>query len=110
MDASEISSQSQAVDLSEYAADILNGEDRPLFEEAVQAAKAGAVRSAYIMVWLACAESLKRRFNEAKTRDNTAGRIAGEIKRREDNHRPWTNTYWTRLEITASSPIPAKPS
>ena len=39
------------------------------------------------MVWLTCAESLRRRFNEAKTRDNDAGRIAGEIEKRESDHR-----------------------
>ena len=87
MDASDISSQSQAVDLSKYAEDILTGEDRPLFDEAVRVARAGALRSAYLMVWLACAESLKRRFNEAKTRDDVAGRIAGEIEKREVDRR-----------------------
>ena len=64
----------------------LANDDHPLFDEAVQAAAAGALRAAYIMIWLACAESLKRRFREAKRRDNNAGKIVGEIEKREEQH------------------------
>ena len=74
------------VDLTPYAADILADEDRPLFREAEVAGKAGALRAAYLMTWLACAESLKRRFRAAAKRDNAAGRIAGNIARREESH------------------------
>ena len=77
----------QKVDLREYAKEILVHEDHPLFDEAVEAAKAGALRSAYVMIWLACAESLKRRFREAKKRDDTAGKIVGEIERLEKEHK-----------------------
>lgn len=87
MNTSSQQSPSQAIDLSEYAKHILADEDHPLFDEAVSAAKVGAFRSAYLMIWLACAESLKRRFREAQLRDNTAGRIAGEIDTMERQHR-----------------------
>ncbi len=80
-------SASQAIDLSGYAKNILAEEDRPLFDEAVAVAEVGALRSAYVMIWLACAESLKRRFREAQLRDNTAAKIAGEIDTRETQHR-----------------------
>ena len=77
----------QVVDLSEYADRILSQEDRPLFDEAVIAARAGGFRSAYIVIWLACAESLKRRFKEASVRDHTAGIIVGEVEKLEKDHR-----------------------
>ncbi len=77
----------QTVDLSEYARKILAEEDRPLFDDAVQAGKVGALRAAYVMIWLACAESLKRRFREAQTRDNAAGTIVSEIEEKECQHK-----------------------
>ena len=77
----------EAVDLSEYACRILAIEDHPIFDEAVSAAKTGALRAAYVMIWLACAESLKRRFNVASTRDNAAAKIAGQIVVLEKQHK-----------------------
>ena len=87
MDTSTQQPAMQKVDLREYAKEILAHEDHPLFDEAVEAAKAGALRSAYVMIWLACAESLKRRFREAKKRDDIAGKIVGEIERLEKEHK-----------------------
>jgi len=75
------------VDLSGYTVKIASENDLPLFEEAVEAAQVGALRAAYVMIWLACAESLKRRFREAQLRDSTAGKIVGEIEDRENEHR-----------------------
>ena len=77
----------QTVDLSSYAGEILAEEDHPLFDDAVAAAKVGALRSAYVMIWLACAESLKRRFREAKVRDNIAGKVVGKIETMEQQHK-----------------------
>ncbi|MBF0632718.1 MAG: hypothetical protein HQL89_17295 [Magnetococcales bacterium] len=77
----------EAVDLSHYANNILAAKDRPLFDDAVKAEKAGALRAAYVMIWLACAESLKRRFREAQKRDGGAGRIVGEIENKEKEHK-----------------------
>ena len=77
----------QKVELGEYARQILAHGDHPLFDEAVAAAEAGALRSAYVMIWLSCAESLKRRFRDARKRDNAAGKIVGEIEQLEKQHK-----------------------
>ena len=78
---------SAPVDLSHYADNILAAEDCPLFDEAVESGKAGAFRAAYMMIWLACAESLKRRFREAQKWDGAAGKIVGEIENKEREHK-----------------------
>lgn len=71
-------------DLSKYQTSIRSTEDLILFSEAVGAYRAGAPRAAWIMLWLCCAESLKRKFKELAPRDNMAGRVAGEIVRKEE--------------------------
>ena len=76
----------QRVNLSAYEKDIESPEDRPLFHEAVLAAKAGALRSAYIVTWLSCAESLKRRFREASIRDHAATKVIGRVTDMEKKH------------------------
>jgi Rps23 Pro-64 3,4-dihydroxylase Tpa1-like proline 4-hydroxylase len=38
---------------------------------------------AYILIWLSCAESIKRKFREASTRDNMALQIVNEIETTE---------------------------
>ena len=78
---------SWSVDLSKYASEILSEEDHPLFDDAVRAGEVGAPRAAYVMIWLACAESLKHRCREAQLRDHTAGQIVSEIEKRESQHR-----------------------
>lgn len=75
------------IDIGNYAEKINAEEDHQLFDEAVKAAKAGALRAAYVMIWLSCAESLKRRFREASKRDNTAGKIVGEIETIEKGYK-----------------------
>jgi len=77
----------QTVDLSSYAKNIHSTEDHPLFDDAVEAGKAGALRAAYVMIWLACAESLKRRFREAQKRDGAAGKIVGDVEAKEREHK-----------------------
>ena len=74
-------------DISLYAARIHDDEDRPLFDDAVKAAEAGALRGAYVMVWISCAESIKRRFREAQKRDDAAGKIVGEFDQKERDHK-----------------------
>jgi hypothetical protein len=69
-----------------YATQVLDDQDRVLFDEAVRASKAGAMRGAYVLIWLSCAESLKRRFNAVRLRDANANRVAGEIARKEAAH------------------------
>ncbi len=75
------------VHLKSYLESILSDEDQLLFEDAVKSAECGALRASYIMIWLSCAESLKRRFREAQKRDGNAGRIVGEISDAESQHR-----------------------
>ena len=50
-------------------------EDRVLLTEVQASLRGGALRAAYIMTWIACAESLKRRFREAQARDSRAGKM-----------------------------------
>ncbi len=69
--------------IDSYASKIHDPEDRPLFDEAVKSAEGGALRAAFIMLWLSCAESLKRKFREAQKRDGAAGKIVGEIEKKE---------------------------
>ncbi len=80
-------SNSKKFSASNYLEKIYSNEDLPLFEDAIKAAKIGALRAAYIMIWLSCAESLKRRFKEAAKRDHSAGRTVGAIKEKEDKHK-----------------------
>lgn len=75
------------MEISSYLTKIHDDEDRPLFEEAVKAAEAGILRAAFIMIWLSCAESLKRRFKEAAKRDGKAGKVVGEILKKEKEHK-----------------------
>ncbi len=84
---SKATDRGRTVDLTSYGEDIRAEEDKPLFGEAVVAGRAGALRAAYVMIWLACAESLKRRFRAAAPRDNAAAKIAGDIEKNERDHK-----------------------
>lgn len=70
----------------EFSTRILSPQDKLLFEEAIRSARSGALRAAYIMVWISCAESLKRKFKELSARDGTAKQISGECERKEQAH------------------------
>lgn len=69
--------------LAPQLARILSDDDRVLYEEAVRAAQGGAHRAAYVMLWLGCVESIKRKFREQALRDKSAGRISAELDGRE---------------------------
>ena len=56
-------------------------------QEASDCLAAGAHRAAYITVWLATAESLRRKFVAAAARDGQAGAIVGQIQQREAKHK-----------------------
>jgi hypothetical protein len=73
-------------DLSSYAEKILTPADKTLFDEAVRAAGADAVRAAYILIWITAAESLKRKFNEAAQRDENAAKVIQKIENLEAQH------------------------
>ena len=67
-----------------YLDRVVEPDDRPLLDEAITAAASGARRGAYILTWLACAESLKRRFRTAQARDGNARKIASTIIDKEE--------------------------
>lgn len=67
-----------------YLDRVVEHDDRPLLDEAITAAASGARRGAYILTWLACAESLKRRFRTAQARDGNAKKIASSIIYKEE--------------------------
>ena len=75
------------LDISSYLKQIKDDADKPLFQEAVRCAKENAFRAAYVMIWISCAESLKRRFKEASKRDGNALIIYGEVERKEKLHK-----------------------
>lgn len=74
---------SEPLDIQPYIDRAPTEEDRVLLTEVQASLRGGALRAAYIMTWIACAESLKRRFREAQARDSRAGRIVGEIEDKE---------------------------
>lgn len=76
-----------SIDLAKYKRKILAKEDKLLFTEVEKCAKAGALRAAYILTWIACAESFKRRFKEAAKRDGNAGSVVGQIKTLESQQK-----------------------
>lgn len=65
---------------------IQNEEDKILITDAIKLADSGFLRASYIMSFLACIESLKRRFIELGKKDSTIGRINTEIKKKEELH------------------------
>lgn len=74
------------LDISNYSEKIAAQEDHILFEDAVTIGRMGKYRAAYIMIWLSCAESLKRRFREASKWDHHAGQIFSDIESKESSH------------------------
>lgn len=74
-------------DLSKYTAEVLAEDDRPLFQEAAVSALHGAPRGAYILIWIACAEGLKRKFREAVVRDGKANKSLDRIAAVEKQHK-----------------------
>jgi hypothetical protein len=72
--------------LADLAKQVMDAQDQVLFSEAVTSAGCGARRGAYILIWISCAESLKRRFNAVSGRDGAAKRVAGDISKKEAAH------------------------
>ena len=73
-------------DLSSYVESVLSPADRELFHEAAISAAHGARRGAYILIWISCAESLKRKFREAAQRDPSAQKVVQQIENSEQQH------------------------
>ena len=74
-------------DLDSYVDTVLEEQDKVLLREASECLRAGAGRAAYITVWLATAEALRRKFVLAQTFDGQAGQIVGQIQQREAAHK-----------------------
>lgn len=70
---------------------IKNKEDKPLISDAIKLCENGFYRASYIMAWLSCAESLKRRFYELGARDSKAGHLFKEIEELERQHKSVDN-------------------
>ncbi len=73
--------------IDKYIDQIINDADKTIYKEATKSAESGALRATYIMLWISCAESLKRKFKEAAIRDGIAKKISAEIDRREGDHK-----------------------
>jgi hypothetical protein len=67
---------------------IENPDDIVLFEEARRCFEAGALRSAYLMTWIAAAESMKSKLALMAQRDHGLAKVMGEIARLEAAERP----------------------
>ena len=65
---------------------IKNKEDKSLISDAIKLCENKFYRASYIMAWLSCAESLKRRFYELGGRDSEAGSLYRKIKELEKQH------------------------
>jgi hypothetical protein len=72
--------------LDTYIDAVLEEQDKVLLCEASACLRAGARRAAYITIWLATAEALRRKFVEAQRFDGDAGKIVGEIEQLEAKH------------------------
>ena len=72
------------MDYSKYIQKISKKEDRILIQESLKIIKCRQYRAAYILIWIACVESIIRRFNEIKQFDNEAGKIYGKIIKIEE--------------------------
>lgn len=66
---------------------ILDVNDEHLFSDAIKCIEAGVYRAAYIMFWICCAESLRRKFKKATQEgDPKASKIHSKIGTMETQH------------------------
>lgn len=61
--------------------------DKTIFEESFNVYELGFYRSAYILFWLCCVESLKRKFREAGKIESKANDIYAQIIQLEKQHK-----------------------
>ena len=72
------------MDYNECIQKISNKEDKILFEECLKIVECAQYRAAYILIWIACVESIIRRFKDIMQFDNEAGKIYGKITKIEE--------------------------
>lgn len=75
----------QNIEFENYSQNIIDNQDKILFDEACKAIKAGALRGAYILLFVCALESLKRKFNDIGQLDKKAKKIATSIQNTESN-------------------------
>lgn len=79
--------QLEMADLDSYMGKVLEEQDKVLLREASDCLRTGARRAAYITVWLATAEALRRKFFLAQAFDGQAAHIVRMIQQREVDHK-----------------------
>lgn len=72
------------MDYNECVQKISNEEDKILFEECLKIVECGQYRAAYVLIWIACVESIIRRFKDIMQFDNEAGKLYGKITKIEE--------------------------
>lgn len=75
------------IDTESMLSHIENVQDRILVKEAVLAYHGHALRAAYVMIWIACAESIKRRISESAGWDKEAESLLTRIQGLEHNQK-----------------------
>lgn len=75
------------VDTESMLSRIENEQDRVLVNEAILAYQGHALRASYVMAWIACAESIKRRIADSSSWDKEAEALQSRIKGMENNQK-----------------------
>ena len=72
------------MDYNKYLQKIKNKEDKILVGECLKIIECKQYRAAYILIWIACVESIIRRFKDIMQFDNEAGKFYGKITKIEE--------------------------
>ncbi|MEM3431545.1 MAG: hypothetical protein QXT72_04050 [Candidatus Micrarchaeia archaeon] len=71
----------------QFREDLFTEYEKVLFDEIVACCEGGAWRAAYIMIWIAIAESLKEKFKKMAQRDHEIQKFIGEIEKMEKDEK-----------------------
>ncbi len=74
--------------MSELRAQVLDEEDLTIFDEVARCLDAKATRAAYVMTWVAIAESIKQKLEAMAVRDSQVGRMLKPIQKAESQDQP----------------------
>ena len=74
--------------IDELRMKIVNDEDKILFDEAKSCILCGAYRAAYIVIWIAIAESIKGKFKKMAVRDSEIEKLVSIIEEKEKYEKP----------------------
>lgn len=70
-----------------FREDLFTEYEKVLFDEIIACCEGGAWRAAYIMIWIAIAESLKEKFKKVAQRDHEIQKFIGEIEKMEKDEK-----------------------